>query len=44
MLTAQYYDFYVSRTFIINGGLSTIDFGMPAAIGAKVPARIRTSS
>ncbi|MEM1483525.1 biosynthetic-type acetolactate synthase large subunit [Oscillospiraceae bacterium PP1C4] len=36
MLTAQYYPFTSSRSFISSCGLGTMGFGMGAAIGAKV--------
>lgn len=36
MWTAQYYKFRYPRTFISSGGLGTMGFGFPAAIGAKV--------
>jgi acetolactate synthase-1/2/3 large subunit len=36
MFTAQYYDFRAPRTFISSGGLGTMGFGLPAAIGAKL--------
>ncbi len=36
MFTAQYYDFRNPRTFISSGGLGTMGFGLPAAIGAKL--------
>ena len=36
MHTAQYYPFVKPRTFITSGGLGTMGFGLPAAIGAKV--------
>lgn len=35
MWTAQYYQFRHPRTFISSGGLGTMGFGFPAAIGAK---------
>lgn len=36
MWTAQFYDFSVPRTFITSGGLGTMGFGLPAALGAQV--------
>ena len=36
MWTAQYYPFQKPRTFITSGGLGTMGFGLPAAIGAQV--------
>jgi len=36
MWTAQYYDFPQPRRWINSGGLGTMGFGLPAAIGAKV--------
>ena len=36
MWTAQYYDFADPRRWINSGGLGTMGFGLPAAIGAKV--------
>ncbi|MBN1298428.1 MAG: biosynthetic-type acetolactate synthase large subunit [Actinobacteria bacterium] len=36
MWTAQYYKFTRPRTLISSGGLGTMGFGFPAAIGAKV--------
>ncbi|CAN5538291.1 acetolactate synthase large subunit [soil metagenome] len=36
MWTAQYYDFTKPRRWINSGGLGTMGFGLPAAIGAKV--------
>ncbi len=36
MWTAQYYDFIKPRTFISSGGLGTMGYGLPAAIGAQV--------
>ena len=36
MWTAQYYDFAEPRRWINSGGLGTMGFGLPAAIGAKV--------
>ncbi|MCX7704935.1 MAG: biosynthetic-type acetolactate synthase large subunit [bacterium] len=36
MWAAQYYKFKYPRTFISSGGLGTMGFGFPAAIGAQV--------
>ncbi len=36
MWTAQYYGFAKSRTLITSGGLGTMGFGLPAAIGAQI--------
>lgn len=36
MWTAQYYNFSKPRSFISSGGLGTMGFGLPAAIGAQV--------
>ncbi len=36
MWAAQYYNFKYPRQFITSGGLGTMGFGLPAAIGAKV--------
>ena len=36
MWTAQYFTFTKPRTLISSGGLGTMGFGLPAAIGAKV--------
>jgi len=36
MWTAQYYKFTKPRTLVSSGGLGTMGFGFPAAIGAKV--------
>ena len=44
MWTAQYYHFNQPRRWINSGGLGTMGFGLPAAIGAKVACPIRTSS
>ncbi|WP_299546150.1 acetolactate synthase large subunit [uncultured Helicobacter sp.] len=35
MWTAQFYPFSTPRQFITSGGLGTMGFGLPAAIGAK---------
>ncbi len=36
MWTAQYYKFKKPRTFVTSGGLGTMGFGFPAAIGAQM--------
>ena len=36
MWAALYFDSYLPRTFMSSGGLGTMGFGFPAAIGAKV--------
>jgi acetolactate synthase-1/2/3 large subunit len=36
MWAAQYYDFPAPRRWINSGGLGTMGFGLPAAMGAKV--------
>lgn len=36
MWAAQYYNFSKPRSFISSGGLGTMGFGLPAAIGAQV--------
>jgi acetolactate synthase-1/2/3 large subunit len=36
MFTALYYPFKRPRTFISSGGLGTMGFGLPAALGAKL--------
>lgn len=36
MLAARYSRFFQSRSFISSGGLGTMGFGLPAAIGAKI--------
>lgn len=36
MWAAQYYKFKHPRTFITSGGLGTMGFGLPAAVGAKI--------
>jgi len=35
MWTAQHYEFIKPRTFITSGGLGTMGYGLPAALGAK---------
>ncbi len=36
MWTAQYYDFPAPRRWINSGGLGTMGFGLPAAMGASI--------
>ena len=36
MWAAQYFKTYLPRTFITSGGLGTMGYGLPAAMGAKV--------
>jgi acetolactate synthase-1/2/3 large subunit len=36
MWTAQYYKFSTPRTFLSSGGLGTMGYGLPAAIGAQI--------
>jgi acetolactate synthase-1/2/3 large subunit len=36
MWTAQYYPFTKPRTFLTSGGLGTMGYGLPAAMGAQV--------
>ena len=36
MLTAQYFNFNKPKKFITSGGLGTMGFGLPAAIGAQL--------
>ena len=36
MWAAQYYQYLHPRSFISSGGLGTMDFGLPAAIGAQI--------
>jgi len=35
MWTAQFFDFIKPRTFVTSGGLGTMGFGLPAALGAQ---------
>ena len=42
MLAARYSRFRQTRSFISSGGLGTMGFGLPAAIGAKIGAPDRT--
>jgi acetolactate synthase-1/2/3 large subunit len=36
MWTALYYDFHAPRSFLTSGGLGTMGYGFPAAIGAQL--------
>jgi len=36
MWTAQFYDFKYSKSFLTSGGLGTMGYGLPAALGAQV--------
>lgn len=38
MISARYYQFLKPKSFITSGGLGTMGFGLPAAIGAKLGA------
>ncbi len=42
MMSARYFRFTAPRSFISSGGLGTMGFGLPAAIGAKIAAPGRT--
>lgn len=42
MTTARYYQFEKSNSFISSGGLGTMGFGIPAAMGAKIASPDRT--
>ncbi|NLV20652.1 MAG: biosynthetic-type acetolactate synthase large subunit [Syntrophomonadaceae bacterium] len=42
MWTSQYYKFRYPRSFISSGGLGTMGFGFPAAIGAKIACPDKT--
>lgn len=41
MVAARYYGFKKSDSFITSGGLGTMGFALPAAMGAKIPAKNR---
>ncbi|PSM52758.1 acetolactate synthase III, valine-sensitive, catalytic (large) subunit [Campylobacter blaseri] len=41
MWVAQYYPFKNPRTFLTSGGLGTMGYGLPAAMGAKFAAKDR---
>ena len=36
MWTAQFYKFSTSRSFLTSGGLGTMGYGLPAALGAQI--------
>lgn len=42
MMSARYFRFRNTRSFISSGGLGTMGFGLPAAIGAKIGRPDRT--
>ncbi len=42
MMGARYFNFTQSRSMVTSGGLGTMGFGLPAAIGAKMGAPERT--
>ena len=42
MLSARYFRYTAPRSIITTGGLGTMGFGLPAAIGAKMGAPNRT--
>jgi acetolactate synthase-1/2/3 large subunit len=42
MWAAQWYEYHVPRTFISSGGLGTMGYGFPAAIGAQFACPGRT--
>lgn len=42
MMSARYFRFKKNRSVVTSGGLGTMGFGLPAAIGAKVAAPKRT--
>jgi acetolactate synthase-1/2/3 large subunit len=42
MMTARYFDYHRTRSLITSGGLGTMGFGLPAAIGAKICRPERT--
>jgi acetolactate synthase I/II/III large subunit len=42
MMAARYFKFTQSRSMVTSGGLGTMGFGLPAAIGAKIGAPDRT--
>lgn len=42
MMSARYFRFSSQRSFITSGGLGTMGFGIPAAIGAKIAVPERT--
>ncbi len=42
MFTTQYIEITKNKQLITSGGLGTMGYGFPAAIGAKLGNRIRT--
>lgn len=42
MMAARYFKFSKSKSIVTSGGLGTMGFGLPAAIGAKIGAKNRT--
>jgi acetolactate synthase-1/2/3 large subunit len=42
MLAARYFNYTQTRSVVTSGGLGTMGFGLPAAIGAKMGAPERT--
>lgn len=42
MMSARYFRFAFPRSIVTSGGLGTMGFGLPAAIGAKIGAPART--
>lgn len=42
MLSSRYFNFTKNRSMVTSGGLGTMGFGLPAAIGAKLGAPERT--
>lgn len=42
MMSARYFRFAYPRSIVTSGGLGTMGFGLPAAIGAKMAAPDRT--
>lgn len=42
MMSARYFKFAFPRSIVTSGGLGTMGFGLPAAIGAKIGAPERT--
>ena len=41
MWAAQYYPYQNERQLVTSGGLGTMGFGVPAAIGRKLPIQIK---
>jgi acetolactate synthase-1/2/3 large subunit len=42
MMAARYFNYSQTRSMVTSGGLGTMGFGLPAAIGAKMAAPERT--